>query len=135
MKGKRNQGVSLIELLLVVAIIVIITLIVVYNVREARRNANEREAVATMRSLAEACEADGTQCDMIFEKSGYAFAVRPQATGAFAVTAVPVQAGVTGKNAFALFSWSKSEKGYDVIAKPGGMAPSSLNEEGVKRLE
>jgi type IV pilus assembly protein PilA len=97
-REKKNDGFSLIELLIVVAIILIIAAIAIPNLIRARRSANESSATASMRTIGSGeflyrstngafgslaqLSADSIVDNVLASgsKSGYAFAATPDAT-------------------------------------------------------
>jgi type IV pilus assembly protein PilA len=146
---RKEQGFSLIELLIVVAIILIIAAIAIPNLVRARLAANEASAASSMRSIGTAqvayaatytvgygtlanlggaspCAATvATSCllDPVLSggtKSGYSITAKPLGAGvAFVAAAVPQSIGVTGQRTFC-----NDETGVIRFDITGGGAPA-----------
>jgi len=115
---KREQGFTLIELMIVVAIIAIIAAIAIPSLLNARKAGNEASAISSMRTLCTVNEQYRTRfqaysgslanlsasgyIDSVLAsgtKSGYAFTYSG-ATNTWNVSAVPSTAGTTGDRGF-----------------------------------
>ena len=115
---KREQGFTLIELMIVVAIIAIIAAIAIPSLLNARKAGNEASAISSCRTLGTVNEQYRTRfqayssslanlsatgyIDSVLAsgtKSGYAFTYSG-ATNTWTVSAVPSTAGTTGDRGF-----------------------------------
>ncbi len=116
---KRNEGFTLIELMIVVAIIAIIAAIAIPSLLAARISGNEASAVSSLRTLATVNEQYRTRfgeyapslADLVTQgyiddvlgsgaKSGYDFTYSQLSTQTYTVTADPTIAGRTGERGF-----------------------------------
>lgn len=117
---KREQGFTLIELMIVVAIIAIIAAIAIPSLLNARKAGNEASAISSLRTLTTVNEQYRTRFQSYSDglanlqaagyidtilgagaKSGYNFAYPAPATpNVWAVTGTPVEDGDTGDRRF-----------------------------------
>jgi prepilin-type N-terminal cleavage/methylation domain-containing protein len=120
---KRNQGFTLIELMIVVAIIAIIAAIAIPSLLNARKAGNEASAISSLRTLTTVNEQYRTRFQLYTDslanlstagyidsvlgagaKSGYTFVYAggggPPPVNTWTCTADPTDAGVTGDRFF-----------------------------------
>lgn len=117
--NKRNQGFTLIELMIVVAIIAIIAAIAIPSLLNARMSGNEASAISSLRTLTTVNEQYRTRfgeyaaglgdletenyIDSVLAsgtKSGYDFAYTLASASQWNVTALPDNVGTTGERGF-----------------------------------
>lgn len=112
------QGYSLIELVYVVAIVSVLAVLAVPHIHRARMTANEKAALATVRTILEAQalyfarhQTYGTLAELISEtfvddslggesKAGYVYVVENVSRQDFALLAQPSAFGVTGNKSY-----------------------------------
>jgi prepilin-type N-terminal cleavage/methylation domain-containing protein len=116
---KRNEGFTLIELMLVVALIAIIAAIAIPSLMKARNASNEASAISSLRTLTTANNHYRTRFQAYASaltdlsaaryiddtlgsgtKSGYNFTYTTAGADTWSVGALPVAAGLTGDRGF-----------------------------------
>lgn len=118
---KMIKHFTLIELMIVVAIIAVIAVIAVPQLMDARRNANEKAAIGTLRSFntdqatykndnplyatIAQMKASG-KVDIVNPKAGYTFTdlIAAPTADCYAIKAVPTTGGSSGKKVYAITS-------------------------------